>query len=134
MDADVKRKRLEVLQTERIDVFWKKVFEVKSGTGEKCATLKEVAKSSLSLQCGSAGVERSLSLSKNVLTAERAHLDEKTVMGLGPMKDYCSTETGAHNISTLNESIISAVEQAHKKHIKRKNWRRMKEELQPKTA
>ena len=45
VDKVVKSEWLEESQTGRIDAFWKKMFVVISGSGEKCATLKKVVKS-----------------------------------------------------------------------------------------
>ena len=74
-------------------------FEVKSGSGEKYATLKKVVKSFICLRNGNSDDERSLSLNKNVLPTERVHLDEEAVMGIRRMKDYLNFKNGIHNVS-----------------------------------
>ena len=91
----------------RLDVYWAKIFDIKSDNGEKKYDLiAKVMKSCLTLQNGNAAVERSLSDNKNTLTAKRTNLSDDTLMGLRRMKEHARSAGGAHNVDTISKELI----------------------------
>lgn len=74
-DWFIKSETSESIIFQRIDVYWNKVFESKTLTGgQKYLSLSSVVKSDLCLAHGNAEVERSLSISKRMISSDRTNL------------------------------------------------------------
>ena len=102
----------------RIDMYWANDLDIKSGLGEqKYYLLSRVVKSCLAIQNSNAGVERSLSDNKNIVTPERTHLSDDTVMGLRRLKEHARHLKGAHNINTLSKNLLKGVQLAHQNYV-----------------
>ena len=73
---------------ERIEVFWKQVFELQGLAGEpKYQILPVVVKSALVLTQTNAESERSLSVNARIVTKDRSLLGEKTIVGIHTLKE-----------------------------------------------
>ena len=91
---------------QRIDHFWNKVIQVKTGSGNfQFKTLAKVVKSALCLAHGNAEVERSLSENKRTVTSDRSLLSESSLNGLRMIKDTINTqvEGKVHLMPITNE-------------------------------
>ena len=104
------------------------MFELNAADrGKKYVHLRKVVKSALCVQNGNSDIEHSLSFNKNLVTAERTCMEEATITGLRLAKNYCCAKHGAHNINTMNWKFLTAVTEAHKKHVQRKKIEEEKE-------
>lgn len=73
---------------ERIEVFWKGVFQLQSPAGDpRYKVLPFVVKSALILAQTNAESERSLSINARIVTKDRASLSEQTIVGLHIVKE-----------------------------------------------
>ena len=73
---------------ERIEVFWKQVFEIQTSNGDhRYKVLPVVVKSALVLAQTNAESEHSLSVNARIVTEERSSLSEKTIIGLHVVKE-----------------------------------------------
>ena len=105
----------------RLDVFWNKIFHIRSDSGaQKYTFLKKLIKSCLSLQNGNAACERNLSDNKNTLLAERTKLSDEALLGLRRAKEHSRSVNGAHNVRTMSKEMLEGVRKVKTKHDKRK--------------
>ena len=73
---------------ERIEKYWKRVFQLQSHEGElRYKVLPTIVKSALILGQTNAESEHSLSVNTKVVTKERASLNERTIVGLCVVKE-----------------------------------------------
>ena len=63
----------------RVDQFWHKVFITSDATGEKFSVLPKMIKCALALCHSNAGVERSLSINKKVVTKQNVCMERETL-------------------------------------------------------
>ena len=75
-------------KADRIENFWRKVFEIQSSDGGmKYKLLPTVIKSALVLGQTNADSEHSLSVNARIVTEGRTLLNERTIIGLHVVKD-----------------------------------------------
>jgi hypothetical protein len=75
----------------RIDIYWSKIFALKDSEGKaKYPSLTKLVKLALVLPHGNSDVERSLSINKNVVRANRTALHVDTIRGIRYAKDAIS--------------------------------------------
>ena len=102
---------------ERIEVFWKDVFKLKSITGEeRYKLLPVVVKSALILAQTNADSERSLSANARIVTQERALLGESTIVGLHSLREavrFCDPEHLRPELLEITPALKRAVKKAH---------------------
>ena len=111
----------EVEQLEKgqqVDHFWRAVFSLKSldGTGPRFSAPPKVVKSGLFLAQSNVESERSLSVNAHIVTQERTLLGERTVVGLGTVKDavkFHVPENSRPEKIPLTDGLLSAVRSEH---------------------
>ena len=102
---------------ERIEVFWKQVFELQGLAGEpKYQILPVVVKSALVLTQTNAESECSLSVSARIVTKDRSLLGEKTIVGIHTLKEavwFFDPDNKQPEKIEINSSLKKAVKSAH---------------------
>jgi len=73
---------------DRIDHYWRQLFNVKRGSTLKYPKLSGLLKMTLVLPRSNADVERSLSVSNRTVTKEKSQLSEESINVLRAMKDF----------------------------------------------
>ena len=101
---------------ERIEVFWKQVFELQGLAGEpKYQILPVVVKSALVLTQTNAESERSLSVNARIVTKDRSLLGEKIIVGIHTPKEavrFFDPDNKPEKIK-INSNLKKAVKSAH---------------------
>ena len=102
---------------QRIEVFWKQVFELQGPAGEpKYQVLPLVVKSALVLAQTNAESERSLSVNARIVTKDRSLLGEKTIVGIHVVKDavrFFDPINKQPEKIQINSDLKKAVKSAH---------------------
>lgn len=103
----------------RLDHFWNYVLSLKNANGElKYPYLRKVVLTCLCIPHGNADVERSLSVNKKLVTAERSLLSEESVNGLRLTRDAVSMYKTFTDVPVTKE-LLTSVKQAHKRYTER---------------
>ena len=121
---------------ERIEVFWKQVFELQGLAGEpKYQILPVVVKSALVLTQTNAESECSLSVNVRIVTKDRSLLGEKTIVGIHTLKEavrFFDPDNKQPEKIEINSNLKKAVKSAHvayRDHLEReKEMERKKKE------
>ena len=121
---------------ERIEVFWKQVFELQGLAGEpKYQILPVVVKSALVLTQTNAESERSLSVNARIVTKDRSLLGEKTIVGIHTLKEavwFFDPDNKQPEKIEIKSNLKKAVKSAHaayRDHLEReKEMERKKKE------
>ena len=121
---------------ERIEVFWKQVFELQGLAGEpKYQILPVVVKSALVLTQTNAESECSLSVNARIVTKDRSLLGEKTIVGIHTLKEavwFFDPDNKQPEKIEINSNLKKAVKSAHvayRDHLEReKEMERAKKE------
>ena len=104
----------------RIDGFWNEILGRKTAAGMlKFSTLRKIVTSTLSLFHGNADVERSLSINKKLLTAERTLLSEEALNGLRITRDAVSQYEGDILKVPINKKMTATVRESYKNYKRR---------------
>ena len=102
---------------ERIEVFWKQVFELQGLAGEpKYQILPVVVKSALVLTQTNAESEHSLSVNARIVTNDRSLLGEKTIVGIHTLKEaiwFFDPDNKQPEKIEINSNLKKAVKSAH---------------------
>ena len=102
---------------ERIEVFWKQVFELQELAGEpKYQILPVVVKSALVLTQINAESECSLSVNARIVTKDRSLLGEKTIVGIHTLKEavwFFDPDNKQPEKIEINSNLKKAVKSAH---------------------
>ena len=102
---------------ERIEVFWKQVFELQGLAGEpKYQILPVVVKSALVLTQTNAESECSLSVNARIVTKDRSLLGEKTIVGIHTLKEavwFFDPDNKQPEKIENNSNLKKAVKSAH---------------------
>ena len=102
---------------ERIEVFWKQVFELQGLAGEpKYQILPVVVKSALVLTQTNAESECSLSVNARIVTKDRSLLGEKTIVGIHTLKEavwFFDPDNKQPVKIEINSNLKKAVKSAH---------------------
>ena len=103
----------------RIDHFWNYVLNLKNAGEElKYPYLRKVVHTCLCIPHGNADVERSLSVNKKLVTAERSLLSEESVNGLRLTRDAVSMYKTIADVPVTKE-LLRNVKQAHRRYTER---------------
>ena len=102
---------------QRVDHFWHCVFSLKSADGSpRFSVIPAVVKSGLILAQMNAESERSLSINARIVTDERSHLGEKTIVGLRAVKDavrFSDPKQHRPEKIAMSDALVVAVKSAH---------------------
>ena len=121
---------------ERIEVFWKEVFELPGPAGEpKYQLLPLVVKSALVLAQTNAESERSLSVNARIVTKDRSLLGEKTIVGIHIVKeavrffDPVNRQPEKIQITSNLKKAVKSAHAAYREHLeKEKEMEKKKKE------
>ena len=103
----------------RVDHYWNNVLSLTNASGEmKYPFLRKLVLTCLCLPHGNADVERSLSINKKLVTAERTLLAEESVNGLRLTRDAVSMYKKIDDIP-ITKGMLSSVRLAHSKYKER---------------
>ena len=100
---------------ERIEVFWKQVFELQGLAGEPKYQILPVVKSALVSTQKNAESECSLSVNARIVTKDRSLLGEKTIVGIHTLKEavwFFDPDKQPEKIE-INSNLKKAVKSAH---------------------
>ena len=76
------------IRWKRVDLYWENILSNVTSLGiPKYPTLGKLVKAALTLSHGQAHVERGFSLNKNLVTASRSCLNERSINGLRTVQD-----------------------------------------------
>ena len=102
---------------QRVDHFRRCVFSLKSAEGSpRFSVIPKAVKSGLILAQMNAESERSLSINARIVTEERSHLGEKTIVGLRAVKDavrFCDPVQLRPEKIDMSDALVRAVRSAH---------------------
>ncbi|KAK8770235.1 hypothetical protein V5799_013300 [Amblyomma americanum] len=100
----------------RLDVYWAKIFRMKTITGEtKYPMLSKLVKAVLSLPHGNADLERGFSENKHLLD-ERSSLNIASVNGMRHIKSYLQRYDGDASKVPLSSDLLRCVRQSRAKY------------------
>ena len=100
------RESFLLLKAKRVDHYWNEVFQIKTNSGtSKYTKLSTLIKVMLAFQNSNAPDEKSLSDSKNSVTAQSTLLMEETIIGMREMKEYVWKYGGAHSFPVTEDMI-----------------------------
>lgn len=121
-----------VIEKERIDHYWQKIFILKNGFGEpKYPTITKVVKASLTLAHGSADIERGFSTSGRVLTPDKASMSVETLNAKLFIKDGLRRFNNRPERVPITAKLLTSAQLAYskyKEHLEKKKREKEDEE------
>ena len=91
----------EDAQSLHMDHFWKKVYTKKDNCGDQFEVFPKMVKCALALCHSNAGVERSLSVNKRMLTKQNVSVKDETIIGLRATNAAVQDYVGVQNTKLL---------------------------------
>lgn len=120
-DKDTAQSRDQVVKYERIDVYWSKVGKITRPTGErKFSAVMRLARIALTLNHGSADVERGFSKKKLLLTSHRMRLEMPAINGLRTVSSYVSRYGSQPQRLPFSRDVVNSIRSSHTNYEERK--------------